>query len=235
MSDAHIDKIRSRGYWRVVISPSTFVDQRVPNILDLPRILQSCAVSLRGWDYPNIDSRAPDIGEDWVGQGIDWEGYVEYWRFYQSGQFLHLDGFKEDWADQRRMFGSAPKWPKGERLEVVSAVFSFTEIFELASRLSMSQAGSEATYIEIRLHGLTGRQLRVESQKRNSFPRPYSASVAEFRHQREYSKGELAASAWFLALEPATDLFRRFGWDPPREVLDGMQEELRSFRRSIGS
>ena len=56
----------------------------------------------------------PEVMDDWVGQGIDWENYVEYWRFYQSGQFLHLDGMKEDWMEQREMYDSGDRWPIGE-------------------------------------------------------------------------------------------------------------------------
>lgn len=133
------------------------------------------------------------------------------------------------------MLGSAGGQPQGERLAVVSTVFSFTEIFELATRLLMSPAGSETTHIDIGLHGLAGRHLWIDEAKRAGFLRPHKTSMPDFNFKREYSRGELVASAWSLALEPATELFRRFGWDPPREILQEMQEELRSFRRSAGT
>src|ERR671919_1952560 len=113
-------KIQTRGYWRVVIRPANFQQVRVKNVLDLKRILESSAVHFRGWDFPHVDYESdPEIGEDWVSQGIDWEMYVEYWRFYQSGQFLHLDGFKEDWLDGVRQLSVREKWPPRERLAVV--------------------------------------------------------------------------------------------------------------------
>ena len=37
------------GYWRVVMRPTTFVERRVSNVIDLRNILKSCAVRLRGW------------------------------------------------------------------------------------------------------------------------------------------------------------------------------------------
>lgn len=228
-----MDKILSRGYWRVLIRPGVFEEKRVPNILDLRKILQSCSVTLRGWDYPHMDGQStPEVAEDWVGQGIDWEGYVEYWRFYQSGQFLHLDGIKEDWMEQRIRLGRASEFPDAKLLAVVSAVFTFTEIFELTTRLSTSPAGDETMSIDIGIHGLSGRQLWIGSQNRMPFSQKYTASIPQFRFQREYSKGELSGSAWSLALEPATELFRRFNWDPSRDILEGMQEELRGFRRT---
>ena len=91
MSDYQVDKIQSRGHWRVVVRPSTFVKDRVKNILDLKPLLESCAVKLRGWDFPHIDYRTEiEIGDDWVAQPVDWEMYIEYWRFYQSPLTLQL-------------------------------------------------------------------------------------------------------------------------------------------------
>lgn len=73
MTNDHMGKVRSRGYWRVVIRPAAFVEGRVANILDLPKILATCAVRLRGWDYPHINERSEQVGADWVSQGVDWE------------------------------------------------------------------------------------------------------------------------------------------------------------------
>ena len=228
MTESHIEKVRLRGHWRVVVRPTTFDEFRVENILNLPKILESCAVQLRGWDFPHIDHQtAPAIGTDSVSQNIDWEMYVEYWRFYQSGQFLHLDGFKEDWLDQREVLGGRDPWPIGERLAVMGTVFRFTEIFEFAARLSLSEAGDDATHIEISLNGLKDRLLWIDESRRAGFDSPRAATEDQYLFQREYSEAELAADTRNLALDPAMELFRRFRWDASLETLRSMQEELR--------
>ncbi|MDA1096766.1 MAG: hypothetical protein O3B84_05875, partial [Chloroflexi bacterium] len=107
--------------------PATYLDLRVGNVLELGRILASTAVSLRGWDFPHIDSRtSPRVGREWIEQNIDWEMHVEFWRFYQSGQFVHFAGLHEDWLDQAQMLSIGAGSPAGERLGVVSAVYRFS-------------------------------------------------------------------------------------------------------------
>ena len=40
--------IKSRGHWRVVIRPTTFVEDRVPDLDSLQRILENTSVNLKG-------------------------------------------------------------------------------------------------------------------------------------------------------------------------------------------
>ena len=114
---------------------------------------------------------------------------MKYWRSYQSGQFLHLDGFVEDWMNQRETLGVAGDWLKGERLTVVSTVCTFTEIFELATRLSMSAAGDEAMHIDIGYTWAPGSSALGRRGEARPFSSSYAASVPEFRYEREYSEG----------------------------------------------
>ena len=52
---------------------------------------------LPGRQYPRIE-QALDYGSDWIGSGAtDWDYYLhEYWRIYQSGQFVHWFTFLDD-------------------------------------------------------------------------------------------------------------------------------------------
>ena len=94
-----LEKIRSRSYWKVIIRPATFVENRVPHRSALLPILEKNSVELKGWSFPHIDSFLKlDEGSDWIGQGISWDSIVELWRFYQSGQFVHYFGMPEDWS-----------------------------------------------------------------------------------------------------------------------------------------
>ena len=95
-----LENIRSHGYWRVVIRPGNYVEKRVSNFSALYPLLQKISVQLRGWDFPHLD-RHNDLDEDldWIGQEINWSYYIELWRFYQSGQFVHMSALAEDWIE----------------------------------------------------------------------------------------------------------------------------------------
>ena len=78
-----LEKIRTRGYWRVVIRPGAFEEKRIPNYSDLFQIVEKNSVRLRGWDYPHVDyHRQPQCGTDWVGQEYDCQDEIEVWRAF---------------------------------------------------------------------------------------------------------------------------------------------------------
>jgi len=224
-----LDKINSRGYWRVVIRPQTFVEKRISQITELYPIVQNTSVELRGWDFPHLDPHTQThIDIDWIGQESEWEIFLEIWRFYQSGQFIDIAGMHEDWYDQRHSIPAAfGDWRPGLILGIGNTLFRFTEIFEFAARLAMTQAGDDTMHIEITVSNLAGRKLWVDSPSRMPMLHDYTASIRELPYQIELSRTELIAAPRELALKPAIELFRRFGWNPSRDILRDHQKELR--------
>ena len=81
--DSLMEDIKSRGYWRTVVRPVSFSEQRVPNLSALFPLVETASVQLRGWDFPHINrSEQPAIGLDWVGQDTRWQHNLETWRVY---------------------------------------------------------------------------------------------------------------------------------------------------------
>lgn len=226
-----LEKVRSRGHWEVTIRPTNFIEKRVPNVLDLRRIVERASVQLRGWDYPHVEANnRANPGVDWMGDEVDWDQYIEFWRLYQSGLFFHTFAMHEDWQDQAR-WGKDAKWQAGEVLLFLSTLFTFTEIFAFAARLSSTEAGDEQMHISVSVKGLSGRRLFNDA---GGFPfRSGPATVAEFTFESDYSRAELLSGARDLALQPAIELFRRFGEDFQPETLRGLQEKLRGFGDSV--
>lgn len=230
-----LEKIRSRGHWRVVIRPGTFVEKRVSNISNLHHILQKTSVQLRGWDFPHLDSRVQtQIDVDWVGQEINWENHLELWRFYQSGQFVHFSGMDEDWRDQSGIWPPDKGWKPGALVYVEDTLFQFTEIFELAARLAMTDAGDEQMRLEIDLRGLKGRDLKFEVRRAGSFYRRIlKADIEEMPYKVDLPRIQLVTEPNELALKPTVELFQRFGWDPSLDILRDMQSELLHRRSQV--
>lgn len=214
-----LDKIYSHGYWRVVVRPTLYNEQRVLNILELMPILERVKVSLRGWDFPHIDYKVKQlIYKNWIEQSFDWYMYVEFWRFYQSGQFIYFDGNREDWFGQKT-FAQADSWTADARLAAVSSLYRFAEIFEFAARLALTPAGDKVMSIDIELKGLTGRKLWMDDPNRGSFFQDYIATIPSFSFHNEYTSDDLASKGRELSMVPAQELFRRFGWDAKTETV----------------
>ena len=223
-----LEKITSRGFWRVVIRPTKFIEKRIPDIASLYPILQKTFVSLRGWDFPHLDLRnAPTIDIDWVGQEFEWEHHISIWRFFQSGQFVSLTNMPTDWRDQSSFWPADEHWKAGNLLGVGDTLFCFTEIFEFAARLSLTDAGDEQMHIGITVGNLKGRVLYVDKPQRLPFfDYLYRASIDSFPYSRDLPKSDLIARPRAIALDTASELFKRFGWNTTIDLLRDWQGEM---------
>lgn len=222
---SHLAKIKSRGYWELVIRPTKFVEHRVENVLDLREIARSQRVEIRGWDFPHYGRVDPRLAKDHIEQEVDFLRHVEAWRLYRSGQFVHFAGLRADWDEQNRTAGSGVRLvqPPGVVLGVADTVWILTEAFEFAARLSMTAAGSDRMHVSAMVHGLTGRRLHMEISSRDLSPRPPVEGLAHFARAEDFARGRLVSEPKDLALLWAREVFRQFGWDASLKLLGEIQ------------
>jgi len=228
-------EILSRGNWWVVIHPHEYEQQKLP-IEDLEPILRRARVQLRGWDFPHIGDKDPIRTRlRSITGSTDWRYYREVWRFYQSGQFSYLLAIHEDWIEKAREDPYGPVWgppehliPSGPLLGVGDTINRLTEIFEFASRLAVTPAGGETMHLSIAIRGLEKRLLWVDSPGRYPMQNEYRAEIGQYPFQGDVPTSELNARARELAADLAKDVFARFGWHPPLEMLKKQQAELRT-------
>lgn len=228
-----LDEIRSRGYWEVVIRPHTFIEQRIADTSALYPILQRCSVQLRGWSFPHLSYRTkPHVGTDWISQEFQWGDRMELWRFYQSGQFVHLAGMRNDWCDQSTLRPPANGWQPGTILGIGDTIFRFTEIFELVTRLAFTDASDSFMHVSVTIKGLKNRVLEFDRPNGEPLATEYRATDEDYSYTVDQSLIELVTKPRTLALQGARELFERFNWDPSAYQLRGWQEQLRAGRRS---
>ena len=84
-------------HWRVNLRPSEYLPELIPTLSQCFEIIQQTKVHLRGWDYPHLSTRNTEraSGSNWIASWTPFMNHNEYWRFYQSGQFLHLFSVRE--------------------------------------------------------------------------------------------------------------------------------------------
>lgn len=230
-SEPTVEEIRERGHWLVTIRPAKHTSSRVP-FEDLEPILNRVRVSLRGWDFPHISSRTPILyGTYHIAQSSRYQHHVEHWRFYDSGQFLHLAGFGEDWRDQSSLYPPPdPSWKPGASLGISDTLFRYTEVLELASRLAVTPAGESQMNVVVTANGLRDRHLFVDDPARAPLHADYSASGADFTDNRVIERTALVGEAWEIAIDYAYQLFLRFGWKADRDTLREAQSQLARSR-----
>jgi hypothetical protein len=223
-------KIKSRGYWRVIIRPTVFIEKKVNEIPSLLSLIDDNQVKIRGWSFPYVNYREqPHIDLDWIGQEFDREHHKSIWRLYQSGQFLHIKALALDWRDESTFWPAGEGWEPGNLLSAGDTIATLTEIFEFAARLSMSDAGSKKMHIKIVIGNLQDRFLYIDSsQNKWPFDRTYQISIDEFPYVKEVESSELITNSKEMAINVAKDLFQRFHWNiQDIEVLRSWQQEFR--------
>jgi hypothetical protein len=221
-----LDKIRTRGYWRIVIRPTAFEENHIPNYSDLFPVVEKNSVRLRGWDYPQIDDQSQPLrGRDWVGQEFARQDEIEVWRLYTSGQFVHFFTIWGDWRDHSTVWPPEPGWKPGRFLYYIPTVYSFVEIWEFAARLALSPAGAASMRVELQLHGLQGRRL-VSTDVAVPLSGVYVTQMPDWNHLWEGSQTELISRPRELAAEAARDLFARFGLELSLEILSRIQARI---------
>jgi hypothetical protein len=218
-----LERIRTRGYWRAVIRPTTFADHHISSDADLFRIVERASVQLRGWPYPYSDRRKPLIQSmDSVGQETEWQDEIEVWRLYMSGQFVHFFAIAGEWRDHSSIWSAEPDWQPGKYLYYQQTIYSMAEVFEFASRLALSPASAPSMRVEIDLVGLEGRQI-IERDARFQFSRTYETQIPSWKHCWEGLQTELIARPRELSAMASRELFARFGLDVTLEMLSRLQ------------
>ena len=228
-----LEKIKTRGYWRVTFRPTVFRKDKISSLQQCREIIQKAIVELRGWDYPHYPTHSNDHqgiynGQDYVGSWIDWECYKEVWRIYQSGQFIHYFGMVEDWYNETSSSSQPRETIKsGSIFEIVHTVFRVTELFEFLARLIGQQVYKEGVNVKITLSKTNNRKLTILDPGRTRLWGDYIARISEIIFEKEYVEQEIKEKSKDLALDAIVFIFQRFNWNnPPIEVIKSDQKRL---------
>jgi hypothetical protein len=229
--------VKQRGYWRVLFEPLAY-DEKLKPLRRCKEIVEQNSIRLRGWDYPHIPSRNDDDtalepGDNYWQGWLNWQDYhhKEFWRMYQSGQFVHYFGLIEDWADD---YVIKSMWQQedivaqpGEVLGIINATYFITEIYQFLSRLTSEQIYNEGVRVTIGLHNTENRRLFVDGYNRAPLFHERKTRAKEIIFKEKYTTEQILADPKELALEVIIYILERFGWDPPNiEAIKNDQQKL---------
>ena len=226
-----LDKIHSTGYWRINIYPSVFNQSLISSLTEVREIIDSCVVSLRGWDYPDIERNNITNGQDWIECTSEFKelGHLEYWRFFQSGQFIHqfacLEDFRVNLENLPTLSVLTPS-PSGKYLSILSTLYSMTEIFEFASNLAAKEWYGDEVHINVSLNNIEGRQLFFYDRSRY-LRKAYICSLPSIEYDINISKDKLISYTPENAMKATIFVFERFNWEHKSDKI--FPEEQKKF------
>ncbi len=221
----------------MVIRPDLYRPERIKTLGECKNIIENTTVKLRGWHYPYVSPKMSERGHgvDWVASWTAESGHLEYWRFYQSGQFLHLFALRETmdpgWqsALKARMLKNAAAEHR-QHLEtargyisIENFIYRMTEIFEFAARLATQEIYKGSLYTEVELKGIEG--FVLSSDSRDVWNRYDSAAENELGLNWKIDCRDIISNSPHYALKACAWFFERFGWlSPAPEILKREQE-----------
>ena len=230
-----LDKIRSRGYWQVTVRPTTFTATRISNYSSLYDLLRNAQVHLPGygWPFPYMEMQEKtERKQDYISQKVEFLSTLEAWRFYQSGQFVHVQGIQTDWMENEKHQPVPAEWKAirpDSALLVSETLHHFTMLYELAARLAVSDlyAGEQEIHIEVEIHGLAGRMMGYGFNNRLNLRKQYTTAMETFKYPAtRFSRSDVIARSKALALDATLQVCDRFGKKQRRGELALLQEEL---------
>ncbi|HEX6097074.1 MAG TPA: hypothetical protein VF432_12170 [Thermoanaerobaculia bacterium] len=225
-------------HWRVNFRPEAYVPDRLETLADCLDVVRKTRVRLRGWDFPMVPQDSKLVfGDTWIAGSSDFMGHLEYWRFYQSTQFLYLGSIREvtesDWETEIR---KAMKWRAHGTVDVdavpgflslTESIYNLTEYFEFAARLAQAQIYMDPVTVTISIKGVAGFMLAAEPGRR--WTTEYVTGASELTYTKTFTPTDLIASAADHALTCALWLFERFGWLKPNvDAIRTDQQKLLS-------
>lgn len=224
--------------WRVLFRPQEYKEDLIPSLSKCFEIIEKTKLSLRGWDYPHLSRKDTNRGQgnNWVASWAEFMGQYEYWRFYQSGQFLHLfsvreateiefkEKLKADIKSHRIFSDNEIDWESVPGfLSIINFIYIITEIYEFAARLCQAQIYAGVLNIQIDIKGIKGFVLTAPWER--AWHSYYAASQDVLSKSQEIETEQLVAASKDFSLSTIVWFFERFGWMSPSEMVIRQDQE----------
>jgi hypothetical protein len=158
--------------------------------------------------------------------------FIEYWRFYQSGQFVHHIAIKEDHMGRLGLFHPQFFVPGEGRkyLAITSTLCMVTDIMEFGARLAYRNVLAPAATVQIELHGMAGRQLTFMTPDRR-LPESHWFKEEMVQLRQAFTRDEIIGRSAEIAVDLTSDLLSKAGWAAPRALLLDDQARYTERRR----
>jgi len=217
-----IKKIKSKGYWEIRFQPVE--NEEIEPLKQCLSLVEGAQIRLN-WYFPFIPRYGNDEesilpAADHYEVYSDYGSRKEYWRMYQSGQFIVFKALPEDWyADDKRYASLAEIFPAGEVLTLyTSLIHPITDAFAFAGRLGEKGLYKNGIQISLTLHGTKGRKLDLGESRGMPYMRKITAA-AKLTLDKDFSIDQVIADNLALSNQFIMKILASFDYNPSAETI----------------
>lgn len=158
-----LNKIKSRGYWEIRFQPLQLGD--LQKLSDCLEVVEKSQVRLN-WSFPWIPRRNDEkerlhLSDRCYEAESEWGARKEFWRMYQSEQFIMYSALTEDWYEEDSFRKNlADKYPSGKFVTLYASIIHLiTQCVSFSERLAGQGLYKNGLKITMTLNKTRGRQL----------------------------------------------------------------------------
>jgi hypothetical protein len=211
--------VKDGPHWRVVIRPHQYAGHLLKDGSACLKFIEQNRVRMRGWDFPALAPEPSERQFDDSGMSAwcNFMGNIEYWKLFNSGQFVHLERVREttDLHWQRELANRSQRWkamrqdrkPTGF-VDLLNSLYRFIEIFEFAKRLAQSTQYQSPVDITIQMHAISGFELTAPMTR--VLPPTYVCSATDISIDTSSTLVDLIANQRLYALRAFNRFLERF-------------------------
>lgn len=226
MNQELLDKVHTRGYWRIIVRPADYQKERIESLEKCYELVKNATVSLRGWNYPHTETNALVYGEDYVESSSEFGPNKEIWRIYQSGQFVHHVAMREDWQeDAIRILGGKSEALGFKGLAFINTLYCITEIMEFITRIATKNVLGNSINIRIELHDTEKRRLFSWDNRRFISPNRI-CDIPQIVVEKTCDVLSLMGKSSEISMKMTLFVLERFKLNITDEVLKEEQEKF---------
>lgn len=169
-------------YWRINIHPQTYNSKLISSRTECSKLIDTTTVKIPrgGYSYPRKVGNSV-TGSNWIGLWTDLFRH-EYWRLYQSGQFVNFSG----------------TWPENSNyITDEEIIYTVLTVFEFAANLCKQSIYQEDINVTIELNNVKDLGFKVKSDL-NDFPSQYrKATECRYKNSWNIQRSSLSAASSF--------------------------------------
>jgi len=211
-----LESIRSKAHWKTIFHPAYFKKDLISTLAQLRNLIAKCQIGLTGWPFPIYFPEHISCHDDYIEMAVPYSGIVpreDYWKFYQSGQFLHYYVLTEDLTNDL-FFVKPIGLESKQEIHIVSyqrIIYFVTQVFLFIKALAKEHIYDQACEIDMGLHNVSGRLLVLTDPNLSGFMSKYICKDTKISYKRKYECKEILMGAEGAAVDASIHFFERFG------------------------